>query len=377
MTVASNQRVRRLAAGLCLSLATIGPVPPGIAAAQGTAADGRAQAVELRIASEPGVVLAGTLHLPRARGEARLPLAIVVQGHGPNGRGGYTELIRRLNADGIAALEYDKRGIGGSTGTYREDIARLTADAAAAVAAMRRRADIDGRRIALVGHSQGGVIVPAVAAADPTIAGVVLLAGSVGDGLPYLARAIRHQMIAAGRPEAKVDPAIAAVTALLQARIDRRDMGVIAPLRSATVARFRDAGFSASEADGALAMIDREEAWSVDQLRSAADLARLRMPVLAVFAGNDRMISATEESAAARGALRANPAGRVVVLDGLNHWFQEGAVTGDAEEVARLGPNLGSPRVLALVGDWLGGTLSPKRGALAKSARSNGRSVNR
>jgi alpha-beta hydrolase superfamily lysophospholipase len=52
-------------------------------------------------------------------------------------------LIKRLNAEGIAALEYDKRGIGQSTGIYREDLYRLTADAAAAVAAMRRRPDID------------------------------------------------------------------------------------------------------------------------------------------------------------------------------------------------------------------------------------------
>ncbi|WP_446741194.1 alpha/beta hydrolase family protein [Sphingomonas sp. H160509] len=79
----------------------------------------------------------------------------MIQGNGPNKRGGFSELIKRLSADGIAALEYDKRGVGQSTGTCEEDPERLTADAAAAVAAMRHRADIAGSRIALVGHSGG------------------------------------------------------------------------------------------------------------------------------------------------------------------------------------------------------------------------------
>ncbi|MGE9715182.1 alpha/beta hydrolase family protein, partial [Escherichia coli] len=143
---------------------------------------------------------AGTLHFPTATAQARVPLVVVIQGHGPNGRGGFTEIVKRLTAHGIAVLEYDKRGVGQSTGTYEEDAEKLTADAAAVVAAMRRRPDIDGRRIALVGHSQGGVIAPAVAAADPSIAAIVMLAGSVGDGLAYLRRAIYNQMVVAGRP---------------------------------------------------------------------------------------------------------------------------------------------------------------------------------
>ncbi|WP_230635498.1 alpha/beta hydrolase [Sphingomonas sp. Leaf4] len=360
MTGALN--LMRLAAGLCPALMLGGWLPPAgdVRPARITERP-TGMATEVRIASEPGVTLAGTLHLPAAAPGTRVPLAVLVQGHGRNGRGGYGDLIRRLNADGIAALEYDKRGVGQSSGTYQEDLTLLTADAAAAVAAMRARGDIDGWRIAVVGHSQGGVVAPAVAAADPGIAAVVTLAGSVGDGLPYLTRAIRHQMIAAGRAPAVVDPAIDAITALLQARIDRRDMAAITPLRIAAIARFEDAGFSPAQAQGALAMIDTEEAWQADRLRSASDLKALHVPVLAVFGEKDPLISAAEESAAARAALRDNPRGKVVVLAGLSHWFQDGAVTGGEDEVARLGPNFGSPRAVALVGDWLDDALSVKR----------------
>lgn len=101
--------------------------------------------VDVHMPSEPGVVLAGTLRLPAH--PPRTPMS--------------------LAADGIAALEYDKRGIGQATGKYQENLDRLTADATVAVAAMRGRPEIDADRIALIGHSQGSVIAPAVAAADP------------------------------------------------------------------------------------------------------------------------------------------------------------------------------------------------------------------
>lgn len=310
-------------------------------------------AVDVRIPSEPGVVLAGTLYMPARPTRGPMPLAVFIQGHGRNGRYGFAVLIKRLNAEGIAALAYDKRGIGQSTGIYKENLDRLTADAAAAVAAMRRRPDIDPRRIAVIGHSQGGVIAPAVAAADPGIAAVVMLAGSVGDGLPYLRRALRRQMILAGHPAAAVDPAMDSVIALLQARIDGKDSQSVEPLRAALVSRFEAAGFSPAQARAGLAMIDTPDAPSAGQLHSASDLRVLRQPVLAVFGSKDPLVVAADEAPQARLALANNPRGQVVVLDGLSHWFQEGAVTGGEEEVARLGPNAGSPRLADLVGGWL------------------------
>jgi pimeloyl-ACP methyl ester carboxylesterase len=306
----------------------------------------RAIATDVRISSEPGVTLAGTLYLPAGRGKGPYPLAVLIGGHGPNGRGGFPEIIKRLTADGIAALEYDKRGIGQSTGTYEEDPERLTADAAAAVAAMRHRSDIVGSRIALVGHSQGGVVAPAVAAADPHIAAVVSLAGNVGDGLPYVGKGIYTQMmkmIPSGR-EALAGRAVDAVMALLQARVDSRDAETIAGLRANVVDRFEAAGFARPQAEQALAMIDVPDAWKANELRSASDLKALHIPVLAIYGTKDPM--ALDDAPAARAALASNRRARVVMLDGLGHSFQEGGAT--------------SPRLVTLVGDWLRDTLSSK-----------------
>ncbi|RYY06078.1 MAG: alpha/beta hydrolase [Alphaproteobacteria bacterium] len=337
-------------------------VAGSVQAQQARTVSPEARAIEVHIPSEAGVVLAGTLHLPAGRSKGRYPLAVMIQGYGPNQRGGFSEIIKRLAADGIASLEYDKRGVGQSTGTYKEDVEQLTADTAAVVVAMRHRSDIIGSRIALVGHSQGGVIAPAAAAADPHIAAVVTLAGTVGNGLPYVRKGIYRQMMkmVAGSQDALIGPAADAAMALLQARVDNRDAGTIAHLRANAVDQFEAAGFPRPQAEQALAMIDVPEAWSANKLRSASDLKALHIPVLAVFGSKDTVV--VDDAPAARTALASNGRARVVVLDGLGHSFQEGAVTGMPDEVAKLGPYAGSPRLVALVGDWLRDTLSSKRG---------------
>jgi fermentation-respiration switch protein FrsA (DUF1100 family) len=50
------------------------------------------------------------------------------------------------------------------------------------IAWLRTRADIDGSRIALAGHSEGGAIAPMVAASDPKVRAIALLAGPAYDG---------------------------------------------------------------------------------------------------------------------------------------------------------------------------------------------------
>jgi hypothetical protein len=82
------------------------------------------------------------------------------------------------------------------------------------------------------------------------------------------------------------------------------------------------------------AMIDTEEAQGANKLHSASDLRAIHCPVLAVFASKDPLVIAADEAAQARLALADNPRGNVVVLDGLSHWFQEGAVTGGEGDCA-------------------------------------------
>jgi dipeptidyl aminopeptidase/acylaminoacyl peptidase len=137
-----------------------------------------AQAQTVHLPSDPGVALAATLRLPAGAGP--FPLVLLLSGSGASRRGVFSLLADRLVAQGIATFEYDKRGVGESTGTFLDTIALNQRDGEAAVAWLRDRPGIDGRRIAVLGMSQGGVVAPAIAARDPEVAAVVMLAGPVG-----------------------------------------------------------------------------------------------------------------------------------------------------------------------------------------------------
>ena len=125
-----------------------------------------------------GVRLAGTLLSPRSPG--RHPAVVFLQGSGPEGRWANAFVADYLARNGIVALIYDKRGVGGSTGDWKtstlEDLAR---DGQAAIGLLSARADVDPRRLGVYGHSQGGFIAPMVAA-DPRVRWIVDADGNVG-----------------------------------------------------------------------------------------------------------------------------------------------------------------------------------------------------
>ncbi len=109
------------------------------------------------------VTLAGTLLLPAAPG--RHPAVIFLQGSGPEGRWANRYLAQKMAEAGVVALIFDKRGVGGSGGTWKTaDFETLAGDAAAGVTLLRAQAEVDPARVGVYGHSQGGTIAPLVAA---------------------------------------------------------------------------------------------------------------------------------------------------------------------------------------------------------------------
>lgn len=146
-------------------------------------------AEEVAIRAERGHVLAGTLTAPVHTG--RIPAAVLITGLSPHERNNgdapwmtFRDIADALGRVGIAALRVDDRGIGKSTG----DNATFTSfdkadDVRTEVAWLRAQPGIDPNRIILIGYSEGGLIAPMVAAKDPSIAGVVTLAGPGVPGL--------------------------------------------------------------------------------------------------------------------------------------------------------------------------------------------------
>ena len=112
-----------------------------------------------------GAELAGRLLLPA--GKSRVPVVVLVHGSEQSSGRDLFSLQRQFPAAGIGAFVYDKRGTGGSSGTFTHDYLRLASDAAAAVREARRLAGVRAARVGLHGGSQGGWVAPLAATLTP------------------------------------------------------------------------------------------------------------------------------------------------------------------------------------------------------------------
>lgn len=109
------------------------------------------------------VTLAGTLLLPPNPGKHAAILFL--QGSGAEGRWANHYLAQKCADAGIAALIYDKRGVGQSTGDWQKvGFAELADDAAAGIRFLFSQPEVDPAHIGIYGHSQGGTIAPLVVA---------------------------------------------------------------------------------------------------------------------------------------------------------------------------------------------------------------------
>jgi pimeloyl-ACP methyl ester carboxylesterase len=259
-----------------------------------------------------------------------------------------------LTRRGIAVLRVDDRMMGGSTGDVKSvTTADFATDVEAGVAYLKTRRDIDKRRIGLIGHSEGGVIAPMVAAKDPSIAFVVLLAGSGEDGETVLLRQKRLIETAEGVPPAVVDQANAEMRALYDSVKD-------APDQATAQARLQTAWRSAVTAAGhpvETPMPAELSALTTPWMRfflrydPRATLPRVRCPVLAVGGSKDLQVPAAENLAAIKAAMQRNPDVTVIELPGLNHLLQT-AHTGLVTEYGIIEETV-SPMALKTVGDWV------------------------
>jgi dienelactone hydrolase len=111
------------------------------------------------------VQLAGSLLLPMDEGPH--PAVVFVHGAEFGNRDTYRLFATHFARRGIAALIYDKRGTGESSGSFSEaTFDDLSDDTLAAVGFLQDHAAIDPDQVGLLGWSQGGWILPIAAQSD-------------------------------------------------------------------------------------------------------------------------------------------------------------------------------------------------------------------
>jgi uncharacterized protein len=134
------------------------------------------------------IQLAGTLISPVTGGKH--PAIILVHGSGPANRESMLPFARFLIRHGMSVLGYDKRGVGGSTGSWNTaSFDDLAGDVVAAFEYLKTRSDVDSRQIGLLGVSQAGWIMPLAAVRAKDLAFLISISGA---GVPAAETAIDH-----------------------------------------------------------------------------------------------------------------------------------------------------------------------------------------
>ena len=284
---------------------------------------------DVRVNTPGSFVLAGTLTMPRRR-NARVPAVVMITGSGledrdetipgVNGYRPFRQIADTLSSRGIAVLRMDDRSFGESGGDASSaTTADFANDIRAALAYLKSRPDIDDRHLFLIGHSEGGEIAPMIAATDPSLAGIVTLAGPASTG-----REISHAQLAY---------AVSRDTALSAARRDSILNGQDAILDSAAV----------------------HQPWvkyylSYDPIATAK---KVRVPALVLQGANDRQISPDQaEKLAATLRAGGDKDVTVHVFPEVNHLFLVDPA-GDPGGYPRLPSKIIGVDVLGTIADWV------------------------
>jgi len=153
-------------------------------------------AEDVIVTSSAGLHFSGTLTLPSPR-HGRVPAVVTITGSGSEDRDEqspvlsayrpFRQIADTLGRRGIAVLRLDDRGMGESDlGPRTVTSADMADDIRGAIAYLRARPEIDTMRIALLGHSEGGVIAPMIAETDKQIRAIVLMAATASPGRAIL-----------------------------------------------------------------------------------------------------------------------------------------------------------------------------------------------
>ena len=253
--------------------------------------------------------LPGTLTLP-ANYKRQIPVALIVAGSGPTDRNGnsagvlraqnnsnlYAILAWQLANAGIASVRYDKRVLGDSL--QKIDLPSISIDDFIADAMAGARMLVADRRfskVILIGHSEGAELVLQAVNRGAPAAGIVMMSGA---GRPIMS--VLWDQISKQLPPAEIVKWDSASARYLRGE----EPGDVHPgLRSLllpTNRRFM-------------------QGWA--KYDPAAEIAKVKVPVLIIQGGHDIQISEAD----ARALKAAHPAATLVVIPAANHVFRAAA----------------------------------------------------
>jgi pimeloyl-ACP methyl ester carboxylesterase len=301
------------------------------------------------------IKLAATFTIPK--GDGPFPAVVLITGSGPQdrdeallGHKPFLVLSDYLTRRGIAVLRTDDRGVGKSGGTFATSTtADFSTDTEAGVAYLKTRPDVNPHKIGLIGHSEGGVIAPMVAARNPDVAFIVMMAGTGVSGEEILVAQTQAIVEAGGATHEVAEKAASEERSLLDIVARGKDVEALKKqLRANLAGRVSE---------------DKMEA-SIKQIVSpwyryfvtydpGPALRKVKCPVLVLNGEKDLQVPPAQNLPAIRKALEegGNTKFEIDELPGLNHLFQT-AKTGAPSEYADIEETI-SPVALSTISNWI------------------------
>jgi pimeloyl-ACP methyl ester carboxylesterase len=249
----------------------------------------------------------------------------------------FGQLSGELAKAGFFVVRYDKRGVGQSGG--RPESATLqdyADDVVSVVKWLRERKDIDPKRIALAGYSEGGAV--ALLAADRAggkVSAISLIGAPGQSGRELILARQAHTLSMASNAAEEKREMVAMQTRILDAVVSGNWTGIpAAAQRAADTLMFKS--------------------WV--EFDPAAAIKKVDQPILIVHGVLDTEMTSSNadrlESLSISRKAKAAALTKKVLVPGVNHLLVP-ATTGETTEYASLTDKTISPVVAAFIADWL------------------------
>jgi pimeloyl-ACP methyl ester carboxylesterase len=298
------------------------------------------------------ITLRGWLVTPGGPGPH--PAVVLLHGAGPQTGNGMPAKIygNAFLRSGIAVLTYDKRGVGGSGGTFRRNRYRdFVDDGISAVRYLQSRSDVAAGSIGLFGSSESGWFVPEIALRAGDVAYIV---NRVAPALPWIETNLwenRHELLKAGVEGETLEESLRLRE---QAWRFYLELDTDPALANGETWRRIDAELAAFDRENRGNYIPKLTEYDPEYYKSLAAfigydpqpyIEQIRIPMLYVYAENDDNVP-TSESVAYLEALRAQE-GRDIeirVIPGVKHamYSTAGVISGGITD----------PEFLEVIGPW-------------------------
>ena len=301
------------------------------------------------------VTLAATFTIPQGTGP--FPAVLLITGSGPQdrdetllGHKPFLILSDYLTRHGIAVLRADDRGTGKSTGVFADaTTADFATDVEAGVTYLKTRSEVNSQKIGLIGHSEGAVIAPMVAARDRGVAYIVMMAGTGVPGDQVLVAQGEAIQVASGtKPEAAAKDA-AKRQEMIKLIETEKDQDV---LKKELTEKMKG---DVPDAQIGMEITQMTSSWMRYFLTydPSTALRKLTCPVLVLNGSLDKQVLPVQNLPVIRKALEeaGNKHFEIDELSGLNHLFQR-AKTGSPSEYAQIEETM-SPIALEKVATWI------------------------